>query len=218
MPKVVVANRSEGSKFDLRRQSQEAVGGEDVLYTIGVERDEVDDTINREIIKRVFASGVHTWREFEDFIRKTDPAFLPTLIENTPYQRAYLFGTLNHNLSEPFAWLESMFVKKPFRSRGYATRMMGAMLKDVDKHCYDTHGKVNANEKVDDFTWKLGEGGRSEKWGTDYGIDLPVAEYNERQERLVHFYERFGFKVTEEFVGSDGRRHVRIMRPKQCEL
>lgn len=205
----------ESKKIALRRQSRESLEGEDVLFTIGIERDELDRKVVSEILQRMSDSGIHGRQEFEDFIRKTDPQFLPELIENTPYQRAYLSGTVKHKIEEPYAWLESMFVKKPFRNRGYATKMMDAMLKEIDKQCYDTHGKVNAHEKVDDFTWELGTGGRSLSRGTNYGIDLSVNEHNERHDRLIQFYKRFGFSVTEE-SSFFGKKSARIMRPAVC--
>jgi len=51
-------------------------------------------------------------QEFTEAVKKDDPGFYEKLINNLPYQRAYLFGTLKHKIDKPHAWLESMFVKK----------------------------------------------------------------------------------------------------------
>ena len=205
-------------KFKLRKRVKKNENGqEDVLLTIGIEPDEVEDGIFIELMKRHWDSGFEDREKFLETLKKDDPKFYEEATNNIPYQRAYLFGILWHTHLEPQAYLESMHVKKNYRNRGYATEMMTEMLKDVDAYCYPTYGRVTANEKVDDFTWDL-SGGKSLIHGYNYGIELSVEEYNQRQEKLLNFYKRFGFDVVEKSTYSDGRNAFVIKRPNQCDI
>jgi GNAT superfamily N-acetyltransferase len=150
-------------------------------------------------------------------MEEEDPEFYrEVFVPNFPRQDAYLAGELRHEDDPPSAWMESLFVKPEHRGRGHARRLIGRFLKEADEHCYPTRGKVNANEKPDDFRWKLGAGGVTSS--QIYPTELEPEEFNDRQERLLDLYDDFGFEVERSSEDSEGRRYYWIFRDPKCSL
>ena len=212
-------------KFALRKQvrKEPSFGGsveEKILYSIGIEKDEVDEDVVEEIYKKKSSSEPYrsmTFEKFKKAVKEKEPEFYEKIMYNTPHQRAYLYGSLYHREEEPRAHLESMYVKEAWRRKGYATQMMTEMMEDVDEHCYPTYGKVNTSKKPDDFIWDIDQGGYSLKMGDDYAIPLPTDKFNEQQEWLLDLYtEKFDFEVTNKKVDSEGKEYYWIKRPSQC--
>jgi GNAT superfamily N-acetyltransferase len=194
--------------------------GEDLLLLIGVAVDEVDEGGQLEILTRYWAERAgrgESLEAFGDRMKGEDPEFhREVFAPNFPRQDAYLAGELRHEEEPPSAWMESLFVKPRFRGRGYARRLISRFLEEADGHCYPTHGKVDANEKPDDFRWRLGEGGRTSS--PNYPAELEPAEFNERQERLLDLYDDFGFEVVRSAEDPERRRYYWISRGAQCSL
>lgn len=212
-------------KFKLRKRIQEDYNKDDILLTIGIELDEVDKEVMQEIFLK-WKEDAYTDLKLEEFkkaIKEDDPVFYKKMINNIPYQRAYLYGHLWHNHPDPHAYLNSMHVKKQYRHRGYATEMLEDILKDIDDICYPAFGRIVTNEKPDDFIWDFTGGKTSDpmygRYGEyTYGMDLSVEEFNKRQEKLLNFYEKFGFKAIETITEYDGKKEYIIKRPNQCKL
>lgn len=120
------------------------------------------------------------------------------------YERGYISAK---QLDDNRIMLQTLFVKKYYRGRGYAKRLMEEMLSIIDAECLFSMMKVNALEKDD-----------KHPYGKEIykNIKIPLKEFNERQDKLVKFYSRYGFEIIEDYTVPDGIRVVNMKRENQC--
>jgi GNAT superfamily N-acetyltransferase len=200
---------------EIKIERRRSVAGEDLLLTIGVDQGECDKEVQGDILCRLLEEDYRgTPWDFAESVRETEPEFYRAFVENTPRQDGYLFGSLAHAADPPRAVIESLFVKPRFRGRGYARRLISRFLEEADGHCYPVYGRVAANEKPEDFRWKLGEGGRTSS--PNYPSELEPGEFNERQGLLLDLYDDFGFEVTGSGEDSEGRQYYWGRREARC--
>jgi ribosomal protein S18 acetylase RimI-like enzyme len=150
-------------------------------------------------------------KETNEIMGQTDILF-SLIDEKNNKQIGYIYGYILTRHPDPYAVMDILYVKKGFRNRGYGKELIKRFIKENDD--YEIWAKVNANEKPEDFVWKIKGGGYSKSRGKHYQMKKPfsIEEFNKRQKRLVAIYKQFGFKIDEERKDSEGRKYYLLKR------